>query len=155
VSLRVKAIASSQASTARIDPVQAESAVASSAALQALEADAAGAVIRCGRPAETRATSRKAEADRALQRACELSSAGLLPTSELDTAIATATTAAALTAATAALAQAEQAQAAAVQRVAQDAPFAPVCAINWQRPRLQPQSPASSRGSMSKKERWW
>lgn len=108
---------------ARIDPVQAESAVASSsAALQALEADAAGAVtqVRAAQAQIDVARSRKAEADRALQRARELSSAGLLPASELDATIANATTAAAqLTAATAALAQAEQAQASAIQRVAQ------------------------------------
>jgi HlyD family secretion protein len=66
------------------------------------------------------ATSRKTEADRTLQRARELSSAGLVPASELDAATAAAATAAAqLTAVTAALAQAEQAQAAATQRVAQ------------------------------------
>jgi HlyD family secretion protein len=108
---------------ARIDPVQAESAVASSsAALQALEADAGGAAnqVRAAQAEIAVATSRKTEADRALQRARELSSAGLLPTSELDAALATATTAIAqLNAATAALAQAEQAQAAAAQRVIQ------------------------------------
>lgn len=108
---------------ARIDPVQAESAVASSsAALQALEAEAAGAANRT-RAAQADiavATSRKTEADRALRRARDLSSAGLLPTSELEAAAAAASTAAAqVDAATAALAQAEQAQAAATQRVAQ------------------------------------
>lgn len=108
---------------ARIDPVQAESAMASaSAALQALEADAAGAAdrVRTAHAEIAVATSRKTEADRTLQRARELSSAGLVPASELDSATAGAATAAAqLTATTAALAQAEQAQAAATQRVAQ------------------------------------
>jgi len=108
---------------ARIDPVQAESAVASSsAALQALEADASGATnqVRAAQADVAIATSRKTEADRALQRARELASAGLLPQSELDTAIAAATTAAAqLNSAGAALARAEQSQASATQRVAQ------------------------------------
>jgi len=108
---------------ARIDPVQAESAVASSsAALQALEADASGASnqVRAAQADVAVANSRKTEADRGLQRARELAAAGLLPQSELDTAIAAATTAAAqVNAASAALAGAEQAQASATQRVAQ------------------------------------
>jgi HlyD family secretion protein len=108
---------------ARIDPVQAESAVASSsAAVQALEAEAAGAANRT-RAAQADiavATSRKTEADRALRRARDLSSSGLVPASELEAAAAAASTAAAqVDAATAALAQAAQAQAAAAQRVAQ------------------------------------
>lgn len=108
---------------ARIDPVQAESAVASSsAALQALESDAAGATnqVRAAQAELAVATSRRIEADRALQRARELASAGLAPQSELDSAIAAAETAAAqVNSATAAVARAEQSQAAATQRVAQ------------------------------------
>lgn len=108
---------------ARIDPVQAQSAVASTAAaLQALEADAAGAgnQVRAAQADVAVAASRKVEADRALQRAKELSAAGLLAQSELDAAIAAADTAAAqVNAATAAVARAEQAQASATQRVAQ------------------------------------
>jgi len=108
---------------ARIDPVQAQSAVASTAAaLQALEADAAGAgnQIRAARADVAVAASRKVEADRALQRAKELSAAGLLALSELDAAVAAADTAAAqVNAATAAVSRAEQAQASATQRVAQ------------------------------------
>jgi HlyD family secretion protein len=108
---------------ARIDPVQAESAVASStAALQALEADATGATnqVRAAQAEVAVAASRKTEADRALQRARELASAGLVPKSELDTAIAAADTAAAqVNSANAAVARAEQSRASAVQRVAQ------------------------------------
>ena len=81
---------------ARIDPVQAQSAVASTAAaLQALEADAAGAgnQVRAARADVAVAASRKVEADRALQRAKELSAAGLLALSELDAAVAAADTA--------------------------------------------------------------
>ena len=108
---------------ARIDPVQAESAVASStAALQALEADATGATnqVRAAQAEVAVAASRKTEADRALQRARELASAGLLPQSELDTAIAAADTAAAqVNSANAAVARAEQSRASALQRVAQ------------------------------------
>jgi HlyD family secretion protein len=108
---------------ARIDPVQAESAVASSsAAVRALEADAAGATdqVRAAQSEVTVAASRKTEADRALQRARELASSGLLPQSELDAAIAAADTAAAqVNSARAAVAGAEQSRAAATQRVAQ------------------------------------
>jgi len=108
---------------ARIDPVQAESAVASStAALQALEADATGATnqVRATQAEVAVAASRKTEADRVLERARELASAGLVPKSELDTAIAAAETAAAqVNSANAAVARAEQLRAAAVQRVAQ------------------------------------
>jgi len=108
---------------ARIDPVQAQSAVASTAAaLQALEADAVGAgnQVRAAQADVAVAASRKVEADRALQRAKELSAAGLLALSELDAAVAAADTAAAqVNAATAAVARAEQAQASATQRVAQ------------------------------------
>jgi HlyD family secretion protein len=108
---------------ARIDPVQAESAVASStAALQALEADATGATnqVRAAQAEVAVAASRKTEADRALQRARELASAGLVPKSELDTAIAAADTAAAqVNSANAAVARAEQSRASAIQRVAQ------------------------------------
>lgn len=108
---------------ARIDPIQAQSAVASSAAaLQALEAEAAGAnnQVRAAQADITVATSRQTEAQRALQRARELASSGLLAQSELDAAVAAADTAVAqVAAATAALARAEQARSAATQRVAQ------------------------------------
>lgn len=108
---------------ARIDPIQAESAVASSAAaLQALESEAAGASnqVRAAQADITVATSRQTEAQRALRRARELASSGLLAQSELDTAVAAAETAVAqVAAATAALARAEQARSAATQRVAQ------------------------------------
>ena len=108
---------------ARIDPVQAESAVASSAAaLRALEADADGSAsqVRSADADLVLAESRQTEAERALSRVRELTSSGLLSQSELDAAIANA---AALTAqvnaATAALARARQTQQAATQRVAQ------------------------------------
>ncbi len=108
---------------ARIDSVQAQSAVASTAAaLQALEADAAGGVnqVRAVQADVAVASSRKVEADRALRRAKELTSAGLLAPSELDAAAAAADTAAAqVNAARAALARTEQAQESARQRVAQ------------------------------------
>ncbi|MCR4375758.1 MAG: efflux RND transporter periplasmic adaptor subunit [Acidobacteria bacterium] len=108
---------------ARIDPIQAQSAVASSAAaLQALEAEAAGAnnQVRAAHADITVATSRQTEAQRALQRARELASSGLLAQSELDAAVAAADTAVAqVAAATAALARAEQTRSAATQRVAQ------------------------------------
>jgi HlyD family secretion protein len=108
---------------ARIDPIQAQSAVASSAAaLQALEAEAAGAnnQVRAAQADITVATSRQTEAQRALQRARELASSGLLAQSELDAAVAAADTAVAqVAAATAAFARAEQARSAATQRVAQ------------------------------------
>ena len=108
---------------ARIDPIQAQSAVASSAAaLQALEAEAGGAnnQVRAAQADITVATSRQTEAQRALQRARELASSGLLAQSELDAAVAAADTAVAqVTAATAALARAEQSRSAATQRVAQ------------------------------------
>lgn len=108
---------------ARIDPVQAESAVASSAAaLQALEAEAAGAnnQIRSAQADLTVATARQTEAQRSLQRARELSSSGLLAQSELDAAVAAADTAVAqVAAANAAIARVEQSRSAATQRVAQ------------------------------------
>jgi HlyD family secretion protein len=108
---------------ARIDPVQAESAVASSsAAVQALEADAGGAAtqVRAAQAEIAVATSRKTEVDRALQRTRDLAAAGLVAKSELDTALAAADTAAAqVNAANAAGARAEQSLAAATQRVAQ------------------------------------
>ncbi len=108
---------------ARIDPVQAESAVASSAAaLHALEAEAAAASnqVRAAQADLAVATSRQTEAQRALQRARELAASGLLAQSELDAAVATADTAVAqVAAATAAIARAEQSRSAATQRVAQ------------------------------------
>ena len=66
---------------ARIDPVQAESAVASSAAaLRALEADADGSAsqVRSADADLVLAESRQTEAERALSRVRELTSTGLL-----------------------------------------------------------------------------
>ncbi len=125
VSLRVREgdrVAAGQV-LARIDPVQAESAVASlSAALQALESDALGATnqVRAAQAEVAVAVSRKTEADRALERARELASSGLIAQSALDASIAAAETAdAQVNSARAALARAEQSQASATQRVAQ------------------------------------
>ncbi len=108
---------------ARIDPVQAQSAVASSAAaLRALEAEAEGSGTRVGAAqAEVAvATSRQAEAQRALERARDLFKSGLVAQSEFEAAAAAAETASAqVNAAKAALATAEQARSASSQRVAQ------------------------------------
>ncbi|MSO49717.1 MAG: efflux RND transporter periplasmic adaptor subunit [Acidobacteria bacterium] len=108
---------------ARIDPVQAQSAVASSAAgLRALEAEAEGSgnQVRAAQAEVAVATSRQAEAQRALERARDLFKSGLIAQSEFEAAAAAADTAGAqVNAAKAALATAEQARSASSQRVAQ------------------------------------
>lgn len=108
---------------ARIDPVQAESAVASaSAAVQALEADALGAdnSVSAALAEITAAVARQLQADQSLQRARDLSASGLTSKADLDAATAAADTAAAqLAAARAALARAEQTRDAARRRVTQ------------------------------------
>lgn len=108
---------------ARIDPVQAESAVAAaSAAVQALEADAAGAdnAVAATLAEINAAVARQLQADQTLQRARDLSVSGLTSKADLDTAIAAANTAAAqVAAARAALARAEQSRDAARRRVTQ------------------------------------
>lgn len=108
---------------ARIDPVQAESAVAAaSAAVQALEADAAGAdnAVAATLAEINAAVARQVQADQTLQRARDLSVSGLTSKADLDTAIAAANTAAAqVAAARAALARAEQSRDAARRRVTQ------------------------------------
>lgn len=108
---------------ARIDPVQAESAVAAaSAAVQALEADAIGAdnSVAAALAEVNAAVARQVEADQSLQRARDLSASGLTSQADLDTATAAAGTAAAqVAAARAALARAEQTRDAARRRVAQ------------------------------------
>ncbi len=108
---------------ARIDPVQAQSAVASSAAaLRALEAEAegSGTQVRAAQAEVAVATSRQTEAQRALERARDLFKSGLVAQSEFEAAAAAADTAnAQVNAAKAALATAEQARSASSQRVAQ------------------------------------
>jgi HlyD family secretion protein len=108
---------------ARIDPVQAQSAVASSAAaLRALEAEAEGSGnrVRAAQAEVAVASSRQVEAQRALERARDLFKSGLVAQSELEAAAAAADTAnAQVNAAKAALATAEQARSASTQRVAQ------------------------------------
>jgi len=108
---------------ARIDPVQAQSAVASSAAaLRALEAQAEGSgnQVRAAQAEVAVATSRQSEAQRALERARDLFKSGLVAQSELEAAAAAAETATAqVNAAKAALASAEQARSASTERVAQ------------------------------------
>jgi len=108
---------------ARIDPVQAETAVASaSAALSALESDAQGAAnaVRAAEADVEAAEARQTRASQALDRARELAGSGLLPKSELDAAVAEAGTAdAQLSAAKATLARARQARDAADRRVTQ------------------------------------
>ncbi len=108
---------------ARIDPVQAESAVASAtAALSALEADAAGTAnaVRSAEADLSAAQARQAQTTEAVRRARELSASGLLPKSELDAAVAAAdANDAQVQAAQAAVARARQARDAALQRVSQ------------------------------------
>lgn len=108
---------------ARIDPVQAESAVASAAAaVQALEADAGGAEdgVKAAQAEVDAAVARQVQADLALIRVKDLAASGLLPKAELDAATAAADTAGAqVAAARAALARAKQSQDAASRRVAQ------------------------------------
>jgi len=108
---------------AQIDPVQAESAVASaSAALQALESEASGLdkSIAAAKADIDVAVARKTQADQTLSRAANLAASGLVPKAELDAAQAAADAATAqVTAAQAALARAEQARLTAGRRVAQ------------------------------------
>ncbi|MBM3750363.1 MAG: efflux RND transporter periplasmic adaptor subunit [Acidimicrobiia bacterium] len=108
---------------ARIDPVQAESAVAAaSAAVQALEADAAGAdnAVAATLAEVNAAQARQVQADQTLQRTKDLSASGLTSKAELDAATAAADTATAqVAAARAALARAEQSRDAARRRVTQ------------------------------------
>lgn len=108
---------------ARIDPVQARSDTeAASAQIGALEAEQNGALqqVSVSRSELAAAVARAREAAQALERANQLSEAGLLPLADKDTATAAAAAAAAqVDAAKAAIARAEQAQAAAARRVAQ------------------------------------
>jgi HlyD family secretion protein len=108
---------------ARIDRVQAaSSAAAASAGLAALEADARGAAdqARSAQADLEAARARAAESQKALVRAKDLRSAGLIPQSEFDTATAAADGAAAqVDAAAAAVARAAQARDAAERRVMQ------------------------------------
>ena len=108
---------------ARIDRVQAaSSATAASEGLAALEADARGAGDQAqqARADLDVARARANEAQKSRARAEDLRSAGLIPQSDLDTAVAAADSAAAqVAAATAAVARADQARDAADRRVAQ------------------------------------
>ncbi len=108
---------------ARIDPVQAESAVAAaSAAVQALEAEAMGAdnSVAATLAEINAATARQVQADQSLQRAKDLFASGLTSKADLDAATAAADTAAAqVAAARAALARAEQSRDSARRRVTQ------------------------------------
>lgn len=108
---------------ARIDRVQAaSSASAASEGLAALEADARGVrdQVQQARADLDAARARATEAQKARTRADDLRTAGLIPQSDLDAAIAAADSAAAqVAAATAAVARAEQAGDAADRRVAQ------------------------------------
>jgi HlyD family secretion protein len=108
---------------ARIDAVQAESSVvASTAALQALEADAEGmtSAVNAAKADVEAAEARQRQAAQALERAKTLSAQGLTAKAELDSAVAAADTAVAqVAAARAALTRAEQGRDAAVGRVAQ------------------------------------
>jgi HlyD family secretion protein len=108
---------------ARIDRVQAaSSATAASEGLAALEADARGVrdQVNQARADLDAARARATEARKARVRADDLRTAGLIPQSDLDAAIAAADSAAAqVAAATAAVARAEQAGDAADRRVAQ------------------------------------
>lgn len=108
---------------ARIDRVQAaSSADAATAGLNALEADARAAADQA-RAAEAElesARARAAESQKTLERAKDLRTAGLIPQSEFDTAVANADAAAAtVAAASAAVARSQQARSAAERRVAQ------------------------------------
>jgi HlyD family secretion protein len=108
---------------ARIDRVQAaSSAAAAVAGLGALEADARGlaAQARAAQAELDAATARAAESQKALARAKDLRTAGLIPQSDLDTAIANADSAAGQAAsAAAAVARAAQTTEAAERRVTQ------------------------------------
>lgn len=108
---------------ARIDRVQAaSSAAAASAGLGALEADARGLAdqARAAQAELDAAIARAAENQKVLARAKDLRAAGLIPQSDLDTAIANADSATAQAAsATAAVARAAQTTEAAERRVTQ------------------------------------
>jgi len=108
---------------ARIDRVQAASSAAAAAAgLGALEADARGLAdqTRAAQAELDAASARAAESQKALARARDLRTAGLIPQSELDTAVANADSAAAqMASATAAVARAAQTRSAAERRVTQ------------------------------------
>ncbi len=108
---------------ARIDRVQAaSSAAAASAGLGALEADARGLSdqARAAQAELDAASARSAESQKARARATDLRTAGLIPQSDLDTAIANADSAAAQVAsATASVARAAQTNNAAERRVTQ------------------------------------
>ncbi len=108
---------------ARIDRVQAASSAAAAAAgLGALEADARGAAdqARSAQADLEAARARAGETRKALARAKDLRSAGLIPQSDLDTATANAESAAAQAdAAAAAVARAAQTRDAAERRVTQ------------------------------------
>jgi len=108
---------------ARIDRVQAaSSAAAASAGLGALEADARGLSdqARAAQAELDAASARSAESQQARARATDLRTAGLIPQSDLDTAIANADSAAAQVAsATASVARAAQTNNAAERRVTQ------------------------------------
>lgn len=108
---------------ARIDAVQAESAVASaSAAVQALEADAGGTdkTVAAAQADVEAAVARETQATQSLQRAKDLAVSGLTARADLDAAQANADAATAqLAAARAALARAQQARDAAQRRVTQ------------------------------------
>jgi HlyD family secretion protein len=108
---------------ARVDPIQAASAAdGAAAALRALEseAEAAAEQISANQADLAAAESRAAEADRQLNRAQELSQAGLIAQSELDAARANAEAAsAAVRAAEAAGRRLAQSRTAAERRVAQ------------------------------------
>ena len=108
---------------ARIDRVQAASSAAAAAAgLGALEADARGAAdqARSAQADLEAARARAAETQKALARAKDLRTAGLIPQSDLDTAMANAESAAAQAdAAAAVVARAAQTRDAAERRVTQ------------------------------------
>lgn len=108
---------------ARIDPVQARSETeAATAQISALEAEQAAArdQVAVARAELGGSEARAREAAQALERARQLSAAGLLPAADQDAAIGVADAAAAqVKAATAGVARAEQSLAAAGRRVAQ------------------------------------
>jgi HlyD family secretion protein len=108
---------------AQIDPVQAQSAVASAAAaLQALESEASGTdkSIAAAQADVDVAVAREVQAGQTLERAKNLAASGLVPKAELDSAQAAADAATAqVAAARAALARAQQTRVAAGRRVAQ------------------------------------
>ena len=108
---------------AQIDPVQAQSAVASAAAaLQALESEASGMdkSIAAAQADIDVAVARETQAGQTLERAKNLAASGLVPKAELDSAQAAADAATAqVAAARAALARAQQTRVAAGRRVAQ------------------------------------